>query len=78
MLLMCVHEVNAMLLLSDNCIHLDVPGTAIHSSGPRAAASPVDERKHYQSNENKTGYIIFTVSPTYIHTYVIRTYLHTA
>ena len=58
-----------MCLLSDGCTNLDVAGGATYFTGPQAVASLVKERKHFRCNENKTGYIIFTVSLKYYCTY---------
>ena len=60
-----------MCLLSDDCTNLDVAEGETYSMEPQAAASlaVVKERKYFQSNENKIGYIIFTVSLKYHCTY---------
>ena len=42
--------------------NLDATGGEVDSMEQKATVQPVREKRHFPSNENKTGYIAFTVS----------------
>lgn len=48
---------------SDEVANLDATGGAVDSMEQKATVQPVREKRHFPSNENKTGYIAFTLDP---------------